>query len=90
MYVQEIERTGRDFQPSCALLLYKDKELGNASDEIKAYCRNNTVCCHEVLFVDLPNYSEKDNPKGCECFDMCAVSRSCGYYTEKLCIFNST
>ena len=54
MYVQEIGRARQDLQPSCALLLYKDKELGHASDEMKAYCMNNTVCRCEVQFVDFP------------------------------------
>ena len=73
MYVQEIGRAGWDLQPSCALLFYKDKELGHASDEMKAYCMNNTVCRCEVQFVHFPKYSEKDNPKGCQCCDVCVV-----------------
>lgn len=70
-YVQETGRSGRDGNPSEAIL-YRRKGLRQASLESLKYETNTTVCRRRLLFNDFIMYSESDvSVTGCACCDIC-------------------
>ena len=49
MYIQESGRGGRDGKPSIAVLYVNNGKLRHTLEEMKAYCKNTTVCRRVLL-----------------------------------------
>ncbi len=81
-YVQETGRSGRDGELSVGVL-YQGKGGRNASNKVKDYVSNTTVCRCRLLFQDFLMYSESDiNVSGCKCCDVCEKSCSCALCSQ--------
>ena len=76
-YVQETGRSGRDGEPSVAVL-YQGKGGRNASNMVKTYVSNTANCRRRLLFQEFLIYSESDiNVSGCKCCDICEKLCTC-------------
>ena len=81
-YVQETGRSGRDGKPSVALL-YQGKGGRNATNKVKDYVSNSTVCRRRLLFQEFLMYSESDiSVNGCKCCDVCEKSCTCAWCSQ--------
>lgn len=78
MYMQESGRGGRDQKPSMAILYYDKKKLQHASEEMKAYCGNTTVCRRVFLMSSFGPTANVKKPSPLHmCCDVCANACGC-------------
>lgn len=76
-YVQESGRAGRDGGDAEAIL-FEGKVGQHASEAMKTYVKNTTVCRRKLLFNRFISYSDSDvHIIQCKCCDICASSCEC-------------
>ena len=79
-YIQETGRAGRDGLESIALLYYEKSDISKssrASDVIKAYCSNTSVCRRKFLMKEFSR-NDIECPKiSHSCCDICAQHCDC-------------
>ena len=81
-YVQESGRAGRDGDVACAIIFCKGSNLDKrrVSKEMIKYCQNETQCRRSLLFSNFDStiaVKPDENPTGCLCCDVCAISCQC-------------
>ncbi len=70
-YVQETGRSGRDGQPSRAII-FRGKGGKYATKKMKDYVSNSTMCRRRFLFKEFLYYKEDSiNVEGSDCCDIC-------------------
>ena len=85
MYIQESGRGGRDGKPSIAVLYVNNGKLRHALEEMKAYCKNTTVCRRALLMSSFDTSKSINKPTPLHmCCDICSASCTCSQCSNTL------
>ena len=76
-YIQETGRAGRDGLESIALLYYEKSKSSRASDMMKAYCSNTSVCRRKFLIKEFSRNDIECPEISHSCCDICAQHCDC-------------
>ena len=78
-YVQESGRAGRNGKIACATTFFKASDLDarRVSKDMINYCQNKDQCRRSLLFSHFDSAITENEPHGCVCCDVCALSCKC-------------